>query len=110
MFKLFKDLTRAPEPLNRAPTNESSQVNTLQQPYTPRQRNRSPTPGLPTTYVSSETANGRRASVARPVEAVKEEVETDEDALKVVELLKQIEEAGTRVMTYVEVSRFPMYH
>jgi len=109
MFKLLKDLTRAPEPLSRpAPGSGNAPTHPLHQPYAARQRIRSPRPGLPTASVSSETVSARRASVAKQLEPVKEEetVETDEDAVKTVELLKALEAAGQGdggLMTYVEV-------
>lgn len=107
MFKLFKDLTRAPEPLNRPPVTPLPQPGSLHQPYTPRQRTRSPAPGQPTTSVSSENVTVRRDPNGKD-QVVKESdvAETDEDALKVVELLKTLEDAGPAaqsVMIFVEV-------
>ena len=113
MFKLLKDLTRAPEPLNRFPPSNTSSANALKSqvpshPYAPRQPTGSPRPGVPTTSVSSETVTGRQPLLNKKEDSAKEDeqVETDPDAVKVVELVKALEAAGEGngdVMTFVEV-------
>ena len=107
MFKLLKELTRAPEPLNRPFHPETSLSGANSPPYAARRRNRSPVNGVPTVKLSHETASAEgSASVGINTKPAKEEVESDEDALKVVELLKVLEEAGSgeNVMALVEVS------
>ena len=110
MFKLFKDLTRAPEPLNRSATSNNANLHPPHQSYVPRQRNKSPGSGLATTSVSSESVDVRTTLKAQSDDskAVRvEEKETNQDAIKVVELIKILEDAiraGTSIMTYVDVS------
>ena len=95
MFKLFKDLTRPPEPLSPRPHADTSPIST---PYAARQpRNGASTtvPGAPGAVSSATAANAVPAKVV-------EVDETDENAKTVVELLHKLE-AGGDMMHYVEV-------
>lgn len=111
MFKLLKDLTRPPEPLDRPPltTPLTSNSNGLQ-PYLPRQRSRSPASGRLAATIPPETVGiGQSSASKQDLPDKEEEVEeTDGDALRVVELIKTLENGGDgnhAVMIYVEVSR-----
>lgn len=103
MFKLFKDLTRPPERLDQSP-NSGATATPATPPisapsslgYTARQRTRPPLPAQ---------SNGEQANPATGA-GVQEIQETDEDAQKVVQLLKSMEPADT-VMTVVEVNLCP---
>ena len=112
MFKLLKDLTRPPASLTvPSPAEHGTPTNP---PYTPRQRGRSPSGGSAVASSSSGPgAPARGASLTRQDGSPKalrkaEEVdETDEDSLKVIKLLKVLDEAGSGdggVMLIVEVS------
>jgi len=97
MFKLFKDLTRPPERLDqpstpKATTPPTSAPSSLS--YTARQRTR-PLPD------QSNGEQGKSGPAKAPV--VEEVEETEEDAKKVVELLKGLETAE-EMMSIVEVS------
>jgi len=97
MFKLFKDLTRPPEPLSPRPSivAESSQSSL---PYTPRQgRGATPNPVSPDPAVLPTPA-----AIVEPKKVVEVE-ESDANARTVAELLKKLEGGGD-VMHYVEVS------
>ena len=110
MFKLLKDLTRAPEPLNRPPPKATSSPHTNGlQPYVPRQRSRSPGPSPLAAAVRPETEGAAQSSASKQTIPDKKEEpkETDEDALRAVELIKTLDSAGNGndgVMIYVEVS------
>ena len=95
MFKLFKDLTRPPEPLSPRPTAAEGVQTTS---YTPRQpRGRSPGPSTLRTPLS-----GPDSTTTNPEKEVEEK---DEDAKRVVELLKALEKGGQNgTMHIVEVS------
>ena len=93
MLKLFKDLTRPPEPLSPRPLH-SDLPHTP--PRAPRSRGRSPGPGS----VPNSPAN-------KAVELPDENdfgTEVEGDAKKVSELLEELERAEGGVMGYVEVS------
>jgi hypothetical protein len=98
MFKLFKDLTRPPERLDTPSTPQTQTPPTSAPPslsYTARQRTR-PLP---------DQGNGEQSKSASAKAPVVEEVEeTEEDAKKVVELLKGLETAD-ETMSIVEVSQ-----
>lgn len=99
MFKLFKDLTRPPEPL--APRPVHSDASPISTPYAVRQaRGGAPnaTPGSAGTTATLPTP----ATVPNPLKVVEVD-ETDENAKTVVELLRKLETAGD-MMHYVEVS------
>ena len=100
MFKLFKDLTRPPERLDQPTSPSPAQSSTVPSSappsvgYAARQRTR-PLP---------DQANGTptKAGAGGP-KAVEDVEETEEDAKKVVELLKGLE-AAEELMNIVEVS------
>jgi hypothetical protein len=100
MFKLFKDLTRPPERLDQASTS-TPQTPPVSAPsslgYTARQRTRPPLPN----QSNGDGEHSKGAGVSQPA-AVAEIQETEEDAQKVVQLLRSIEGANA-VMTVVEV-------
>ena len=112
MFKLFKELTRPPEPLI-ASSNTSNAASGSRTPpslvYTPRQRSRSISAGL---AKALEAQSGRQAqgSTAAAASAKENEdaIETDEDAKKVVELLKDLDESQG-IMSLVEVSKVEVF-
>lgn len=101
MFKLFKELTKAPDALPRPGASSDAfagHEGTL--PYPARSR---------ASIVAGERSRSRSPSVAPPAERAKreDEVETDEDAKKTTELLKQLDEGSEgdeAVMHCVEVS------
>jgi hypothetical protein len=106
MFKLFKDLTRPPERLDStapastpAPTTPPiSAPSSLG--YTARQRTRPPLPAQPNGAQSTPAAGAGAI-------AVEEIEETEEDAKKVVQLLRSMDDADG-VMAVVEVSLCPL--
>ena len=101
MFKLFKDLTRPPEPLSPRPTFSAEPAQSPL-PYTPRhQRGASPNPGSPNPAVLPTPA-----AVPEPKPLVEAE-ESDAAAKTVAELLKKLEDGGD-VMHYVEASVLPL--
>lgn len=107
MFKLFKDLTRPPESLSAPSLNQPTSYSTT---YAARQRAKSPSPALHTPGSTGSTpprGRSRANTLVKKEEVEKKEevVETDQDALKVVELLRSVETGneGDEVMFYVEV-------
>ncbi|WRT68074.1 uncharacterized protein IL334_005049 [Kwoniella shivajii] len=117
MFKLFKDLTRPPETL--APPPIASPATPL--PYaartrpTNRDRARSRSPGsvagsrtkspAPHDVTAGDSGWSVGIDIGRQEDVDDEEDETDPDAIKVVELLRELRslEEGTDVMRYVEI-------
>jgi hypothetical protein len=97
MFKLFKDLTRPPERLDQPSSPAPAQTPTPSASpsvgYAARQRTR-PLP---------DQSNGTPTKPAGGPKAPEEVEETEEDAKRVVELLKGLETAE-ELMTIVEVS------
>lgn len=118
MFKLFKELTRPPEPLIANPSHSaggSGGESPANLAYTPRQRGRS----LSTSLTRALEGQASQTSGTKVVEGTKsaanqndhkteeDAVETNGDAKKVVELLKDLDESQG-VMSLVEVSdRYP---
>lgn len=102
MFKLFKELTKAPDTLPRpGASSDTFQGHEGTLPYPARSR---------ASIVAGERSRSRSPSVAPPAERAKreDEVETDEDAKKTTELLKQLEagsDGADAVMQCVEVCR-----
>jgi hypothetical protein len=104
MFKLLKELTRPPVTLAPPPSDSSSSLSP-HTTYTPRQRSRSiigSSGGASRDEASTPTGGPSR--VPEPAKPKVEVEETEEEAKKVVELLKTLEtstEGG--VMSIVEV-------
>ncbi|WVR06613.1 hypothetical protein IAU60_003645 [Kwoniella sp. DSM 27419] len=126
MFKFIKDLTRPPEALTPPPQTPVSVGNI---PYAPRAqrpragsaaararsrspavhaggRSKSPAPGGPGDHASGAGDSGwsMATDLARGDEPEEEDDETDPDAIRVVELLREVRglEDGADIMRYVE--------
>ena len=99
MFKLFKDLTRPPEPLSPRPAvQDTSPIST---PYAARQARGTPPHAVPGSSGVAGTVPAPTLAAAAAAKAEAEE--TDEHARTVVELLHKLEAPGD-MMHYVEVS------
>lgn len=124
MFKLLKELAKAPEVLaspsnyhGPSGTSSSGAIGTPPHPYVARSRGRSPTTGRSrSNTLESPTAPDRSRpppadAFTDPPEAEVEE--TDEDAKRIVELLGQLEakdvEEDRKVMHIVEARCFPHF-
>ncbi|WWC96475.1 hypothetical protein V866_003343 [Kwoniella sp. B9012] len=123
MFKLFKDLTRAPESLTPPPSTPAASSTPV--PYATRSRSntrarskspapaglgrsKSPAPpGVPSAHGhdgAGDSGWSIGTELAVKDEESEDEDETDQDAIKVVEYLREIRglEDGSDVMRYVE--------
>ena len=117
MFKLLKELTKAPERLAGTSSQGSPYENSphLQQHhYVPRQCNLSPAGGRsrsPTLEGAAADAGRKAVGLQNELRADQKEVEvkeSDPDAIRIAEQLKELErlEQGNQVMHLVEVSFF----
>ncbi|KAL7420576.1 Beige protein-like 1 [Cryptotrichosporon argae] len=123
MFKLLKDLTRAPEPLTPSPSpSVPSSPNPSALPYVPRGRSRAnsavgpaqaqaqaaPAPASPTPLARGGPSASARKTGASPDSGGEDVVETHRDAVSVVEGLKKLralsegDGVGSDMMLYVE--------
>ena len=106
MLKLFKDLTRPPEPLSPRPSPRARNSDLPSQPYAPRVpkiRGRSPAPG-------SSTGGSAPPSPALQTKELEDEHEEEDEAAKQVDAvlkalreLEEKEEDDKTVMAYVEI-------
>lgn len=113
MFKLLKDLTRAPEPLN--PVNAGGEGGSDSVPYAtrsrssstaappgPAQRQATPSPLPPSENASTQLSTGVSSLTLEDEQDKANVEETDRDAIQVVGLVHALQDvSGT--MYYVEV-------
>ena len=105
MFKLLKDLTRAPEPLTPPPSTPAPSLNV---PYVARQRARTVAAQaeVASRSPSAQGTSRRKSEGGISVEGEKQDLalESDTDAKRIVELLHELKEDREKsVMDYVEV-------